>query len=322
MTSRLKMALDAGAATLPEGRIAVFRPGASEGWLPEGAEVITGFYPDHAAWTARGFDVAHSPEGTYAGAVLFVPRAKALARDLLAQAAALGGPVVVDGAKTDGVESLWKAARKQGEASDAFSKAHGKVFTVTGGDFSAWRLAEGSKAEGGWMTGPGVFSADGPDAGSVLLAEALPAQIKGRVADLGAGWGYLSAAVLKREGVTGVELVEAEWAALEAARINVPDPRATFIWGDATQPLAEPVDHVVMNPPFHPARTADPALGASFIASAAASLKPSGKLWMVANRHLPYEAALAAHFGEVKEIGGDTRFKLFSAARPARQWRR
>ena len=322
MTSRLKMALDAGAVALPEGRLAVFRPGAGETWLPEGAEVITGFYPDFEAWQGRGFAVARAPEGDYAGAVVFVPRAKALARDLLAQAMALGGPVVVDGAKTDGVESLWKAARKQGEASAAFSKAHGKVFAVTGGDFTGWRLPQVSEAAKGWATAPGVFSAEGPDAGSVLLAEALPAQMKGRVADLGAGWGYLAAAVLRREGVEAVELVEAEWAALEAARVNVIDPRATFTWGDATQPLAEPVDHVVTNPPFHPARSADPALGAAFIASAAASLKPSGKLWMVANRHLPYESALAAHFGEVTEIGGDPRFKLFAAARPARQGRR
>jgi 16S rRNA (guanine1207-N2)-methyltransferase len=290
MTSRLKMALDAGAVTLPEGRLAVFRPGAGELWLPEGAEVITGFYPDFAIWQGRGLAVARAPEGDFAGAVVFVPRAKALARDLLAQAVALGGPVVVDGAKTDGVESLWKAARKQGAASAAFSKAHGKVFTVSGGDLAGWRLPQLSEASEGWVTAPGVFSAEGPDAGSVLLADALPTQMKGRVADLGAGWGYLAAAVLKRAGVETVELVEAEWAALEASRANVADPRARFTWGDATRPLEEPVDHVVMNPPFHPARRADPVLGAGF--------------------------------GEVAEIGGDTRFKLFSAARPARQGRR
>ncbi|MFY0633954.1 MAG: class I SAM-dependent methyltransferase [Vannielia sp.] len=322
MTSRLKMALDAGAITLPEGRIAVFRPGAGEAWLPEGAEVVTGYFPDHTAWTARGYAVEREPSGDYAGAIVFVPRAKALARDLLAQAMALGGPVLVDGAKTDGAESLWKAARKQGEVSAAFSKSHGKVFAVTGGDFSEWRLPAVSRAAEGWKTAPGVFSAEGPDPGSVLLADALPAQMKGRVADLGAGWGFLSAAVLEREGVEAVELIEAEWAALEAARANLSDPRAEFTWGDAMVPLAEKVDHIVMNPPFHPSRTADPAMGASFIEAAAASLKPSGRLWMVSNRHLPYEAALAASFGEVAEIGGDTRFKLFAASRPARQGRR
>lgn len=111
--------------------------------------------------------------------------------------------------------------------------------------------------------------------------------------------------------------MEAEHAALEAARRNVTDPRARFTWGDATVARPEPVNHVVMNPPFHPARAADPALGAAFIAAAAASLTPSGSLWMVANRHLPYEAALAAEFGRVEELpGGDTRFKLIHASKP------
>ena len=52
-------------------------------------------------------------------------------------------------------------------------------------------------------------------------------------------------------------------------------------------------------------------------------LTGAGRLWMVANRHLPYEAALAEHFADVAEIGGDNRFKIISAtgarrAAPAR----
>ena len=45
-------------------------------------------------------------------------------------------------------------------------------------------------------------------------------------------------------------------------------------------------------------------------------LAPAGRMWMVANRQLPYEAVLARHFREVAEIGGDTAFKLIAAARP------
>ena len=47
--------------------------------------------------------------------------------------------------------------------------------------------------------------------------------------------------------------------------------------------------------------------------AAASLLTGAGRLWMVANRHLPYEAALAEHFGDVAEIGGDNRFKIISA---------
>ena len=169
----------------------------------------------------------------------------------------------------------------------------------------------------GFVTLPGVFSADGPDPGSRALAAALPERLPRRMADLGAGWGWLSAQVLARPGVEELHLIEADHAALACARANVTDPRAVFHWADATRfrPPA-PLDGVVMNPPFHSGRAADPALGAAFIRAAAGMLGTSGRLWMVANRHLPYEAALAQVFREVAEIGGDGGFKVFLAARP------
>ncbi|MDT9081655.1 methyltransferase, partial [Escherichia coli] len=80
------------------------------------------------------------------------------------------------------------------------------------------------------------------------------------------------------------------------------DPRARFTWADATQGRPGPFDAVVMNPPFHNGRAADPALGLAFIRAAAHALTPSGTLWMVANRHLPYEAALREAFREVEEV--------------------
>ena len=44
-----------------------------------------------------------------------------------------------------------------------------------------------------------------------------------RVVDLGAGWGWLAAQVLKREGVEAVHLVEADAEALDCARLNLRD---------------------------------------------------------------------------------------------------
>jgi 16S rRNA (guanine1207-N2)-methyltransferase len=143
--------------------------------------------------------------------------------------------------------------------------------------------------------------------------------MKGHVVDLGAGWGYLARAVLTREGVAAVDLVEAEALALDCARRNVTDPRARFHWADAlTFRPDRPADAVVCNPPFHAARAADPALGAAFIRAAAAMLSPAGTLWLVANRHLPYAPVLSESFREVEEIGGDGAFRLTRAARPVR----
>ncbi|RDD95385.1 MFS transporter, partial [Paracoccus pantotrophus] len=43
-------------------------------------------------------------------------------------------------------------------------------------------------------------------------------------------------------------------------------------------------------------------------------LTGAGRLWMVANRHLPYEQALRECFAEVAELGGDARFKILTAS--------
>jgi 16S rRNA (guanine1207-N2)-methyltransferase len=106
------------------------------------------------------------------------------------------------------------------------------------------------------------------------------------------------------------------------ARQNLGDPRVRFHWDDAIRWQPESaVDTVIMNPPFHKGRAAEPDLGRAFIRAAAGMLKPGGQLWLVANRHLPYEAALAQSFAQVEEVAGDTRFKVLRAARPSRKGR-
>ena len=222
---------------------------------------------------------------------------------------------------------MLRALRPRVALSEPIAKGHGKIawFPSPGAAMLAdWQARPGmvSGPDGQcFHTVPGVFSADGIDPGSALLADALPAGLKGTGADLGAGWGYLAASLLARApGIDALHLVEADARALDCARRNVADPRAHFHWRDATRPWPGPaLDFVVTNPPFHTGRIADPGLGAAFIATAAGSLKPSGRLWLVANRHLPYEAALAARFRTVDEItGGDSRYKLFLAQGPQR----
>ena len=171
----------------------------------------------------------------------------------------------------------------------------------------------------GFQTAPGVFSADRVDPGSACLVSALPEDLPARVADFGAGWGYLSHAILTRASVRELHLVEAEHDAMECAKQNVIDPRAQFHWADATiWTPPDLLDSVVMNPPFHQSRASDPGLGQSFIASAARVLKPRGRVWCVANRHLPYEAAAAHYFQQVTEIAGDNRFKVLLMEKPRR----
>lgn len=325
-STRLELALDTGAIALPpEGRIAVFRPRAGDDLsaLPKAqVQVITGFRPDHDHFAGLGYACTTAPEGSYAAALICVPRARAEARALVATACAHlppGAPVILDGQKTDGIDTLLKDLRPRVDLGEALAKAHGKIAAFPSGpDLSDWSARP--QQVDGFTTLPGVFSADGPDRGSILLAEALPAKFPSRVVDLGAGWGYLSRAILARDGVKELHLVEADHAALDCARLNIADPRAHFHWADARLwQVPHLAGAVVCNPPFHTGREADPGLGLAFLRAAAKMLAPDGTLWLVANRHLPYDPALRAAFREVEEIGGDGAFRLVRASYPSRR---
>jgi 16S rRNA (guanine1207-N2)-methyltransferase len=168
---------------------------------------------------------------------------------------------------------------------------------------------------------PGVFSADGPDPASVMLAGFFDGRLSGRVADFGAGWGYLGAEALKsRAEITTLASYEADWRSSEACRSNlVPLARGrslTFHWIDlASEPVDRLYDWVIMNPPFHEGRAARPQIGIGFIEAASRALKPGGKLLMVANRNLPYEAALETRFHRVERLAEANGFKVIEANR-------
>jgi 16S rRNA (guanine1207-N2)-methyltransferase len=319
------MALDTGALVLPDaGMIAVYGPAMGDDLsaLPrDRVQVVTGFKPDFDHFAGQ-YAVRHDGIGHYAAAIVCLPRAREQAQALMAQASAevvAGGVIAVDGQKTDGVDSALKDLRGRVAVSDTMSKAHGKLFTFAASDALADWVAMPRLVDG-FQTLPGVFSADGPDAGSALLAAVLPAKLPSRVADLGAGWGYLTHAILQREGVKSVEVVEADFAALTCARANITDARAKFHWADATTFRPDTLmDAVVMNPPFHVGRTADPALGLAFIKAAKKMLTPGGSLYLVANRMLPYDKLLPTLFREVIDLGGTNAYRLTQARAPIRE---
>ncbi len=317
------MAIDESGLSLPsEGRIAVFAPrvGFDIGALPrDRCDIIQTQKTDFQAYEDAGYHCVLREEGPYVAAVVALPRAKAQARDLIARAVAAAPLVVVDGQKTEAVESIFKACRQRGDVQGHLAKSHGRVFWFSGGDFTDWLAGGRQEIAKGFVTSPGVFSADGIDPASALLAAAVPIKVGRVVVDLGAGWGYLSSQIVSRKAIETLHLVEADHTALECAKLNVTDPRAQFHWADATQfKPGSRVDTVIMNPPFHTGRKAEPNLGVAFIKASAKMLGPAGQLWMVANRHLPYEASLKELFATVEEVGGDGRFKILHAQRPLR----
>lgn len=322
--SRIETAIESGAFDWPHGPVVVLGATARHdlGAFPsEQVTAVSHVLPDIAALGRAGLTASQTLPETADLAVVFLPRSKVEARGMIAEAARIaGGRVVVDGQKTDGVESILKALKARDAVGPVVSKGHGKLFVLTGdATLSDWAAPDAYEPAPGFRTVPGVFSAERIDPGSALLAEALPAKLPARMADFGAGWGYLSAAVLARQGVAALDLVEADGRALDCARGNLSDDRVRYHWADVRDFRPDtPFDGIVMNPPFHSGRAAEPDLGQAFIRAASTMLVPQGRLWMVANRHLPYEAVLRQAFQEVTEIGGTGGFKLFAAAGPGR----
>lgn len=269
------------------------------------------YFPDHQYWLAAG--LAGDGAGR-AGTLVVLPRSKTLARAMILDAIAFGGLVIIDGQKTDGIESIYKDIRKVAQIDGVVAKGHGRLFWFAAGTAPAWNTTV--KSPDGYKTVAGVFSETKIDAGSALLATHLT-DLKGDVADLGAGWGFLSREILKQDAVTRLDMIEAEKSALDCAVDNTNDARAHPVWTDALAHDGS-YDFVVSNPPFHTVRAGDPDLGRGFIATAARILKPRGVFYMVANRHLPYEAELNAKFGYVEELSGSGAFKIFRATRPSR----
>lgn len=325
--SRLETACAQGLVpTDPAMRVLVIGAGADHPatTLWPDAVFVQPLQPDHDRLAGAGLRTVpdfSGVDGSFDVSVLILPRARARAATWAAAAAARlvpGGVFAVDGMKTDGIDSFHRALRGRLLATDTLTKAHGRVFAGrVGDDRLADLAAPPTTAAPGFQTAPGVFSADSVDPGSAALAAALPVALRGHVADLGAGWGWLSAQILARDGVTALHMVEADHMALQAARANITDPRAQAHWADATAwapPV--PLNAVVMNPPFHTGRAAQPALGQAFITAAARMLSPQGALWLVANRHLPYETTLDTLFTEWRMLDSPPGFKIMHATRP------
>lgn len=163
---------------------------------------------------------------------------------------------------------------------------------------------------------PGVFSWDRIDPGTQLLLEHLPA-LSGYGADFGCGIGVLARAVLASATVRQMTLIDIDRRAIESAQRNLDDPRLRFLWADVRDrklDLAE-LDFVVMNAPFHDGGTEDKALAQSFVKRAAEMLRKGGVCWLVANRHLPYEAVLQPPFKKIELKIATSGYKIYAATK-------
>ncbi len=328
-----------GELAWPDGPVLFLR--ARDGWalrqFPTRQLIcVQGFKPDADALSRAGLEVVEEtalPARQFPLLLVLPPRQRDEMRASFARAVALaapGGTVVAGMANDEGAKSGEDDLRKLAGLGGKLTKNHCRAFWTPPlhGTHDAELQAQWSQLDaprsilnGRFVSRPGVFAWDRIDAASALLAEHLPRDFAGTGADLGAGYGFLSSEILARnERVAALHLYEAEARALACARINLaPFADAVeldFRWHDVAAGLAARYDFIVTNPPFHAMQKADrPDIGRRFIEVAAEALAPGGRLWLVANRHLPYEQVLNANFGSVRAVAGRDGFKVIEAVK-------
>ncbi|GAA0777342.1 class I SAM-dependent methyltransferase [Roseibium denhamense] len=292
------------------------------------------FAPDRDALQRSGVTVEAEVEDTGFDAVLVLPgRQRQEARAQLARAVAKcrdGGTLIACAPNSEGAKTLESDLAALLGPVDKLSKNKCRAVwgLVQKANLDQDLLAEWLELDavrpvldGAYVSRPGVFAWDRIDPASRLLADNLPLDLKGRGADLGAGFGFLSRAVLERSAnVAAMDLYEAEKRALDLASENL----AAFkgkktlngIWSDVTKGLEGPYDFIVSNPPFHQTGKADRAdVGQGFIRAAAGGLRPGGVFYMVANRHLPYEHTLKEVFASVDMLADEGGYKVLKAVK-------
>lgn len=292
-----------------------------------------GFLPFAQALSAGRFLVdrgAATPAGPFPMILCLPPRQRDEARFILADAvahAAAGGVVVAAVGNKDGARSVEADLAALAGSVTSLSKNKCRVFWAridrSGIDqalLADWLELGAPRriTDPRFLSRPGLFAWDRIDAGSALLAQNLPGDLAGHGADLGCGFGYLSAEVLARcPGVTALDLYEAEHDALLLAEQNL-SPLAgkvtlAFLWHDVTTGLTRGYDFIVSNPPFHVLKADRADLGQGFIMAGAKALKPGGRLLLVANQHLPYEATLGALFARHSVLAVADGYKIIEA---------
>ncbi len=172
--------------------------------------------------------------------------------------------------------------------------------------------------DGRFTSRAGVFGWNKIDKGSEILTGFIPTNLKGKGADFGCGYGYLSDFILSNcNKVKRLTCLDADYRSVELCRKNLGgfEVNKEFAWTDLTNTNHDlrNLDFIVMNPPFHEGRSADTSIGKGFIDSAYQALKRGGRLFIVANNHLPYDYILEDKFFKCQKLYEGKGFKVFEA---------
>lgn len=250
--------------------------------------------------------------------ILLWPKSKVLAQALLARLQGLTTQVIAVAANDAGGKSIGKAAQDFTSSAVKIDTArHCAVWELqllpAQSDFNWLRLAKSFRCgEQSFMTLPGVFSFGQLDIATSILLEHIPAPAKGRVLDLACGSGVIGLSYKLRNPALDVTLSDTDAFALRSCELNGLrlQVQTRVQASDGLKQIEGRFDFILTNPPFHQGKDTDYRFATELFRHAKEHLVKEGQLWLVANRHLPYEEWAAEHFAQVEVMVQERGFKL------------
>ncbi|WP_261664212.1 class I SAM-dependent methyltransferase [Deinococcus sp. Marseille-Q6407] len=237
-----------------------------------------------------------------------------------------GGKLYLAGDKAKGFDRYVRAASRAFGTGETIARDGGMrvaVLTRRPGPTPELPAAESYEDHGVKVAGlPGVFSAARADKATGILLDTLSAlpglDLSGQaVLDLGCGTGLIGAWAAQRGAA--VTLADGDLQSVRSARLTLEANglAGEAVHSDVDSELGERrFDLILTNPPFHVGRGVVLDVAREFIAAARRRLNPGGRLILVANDFLPYEAELAA-LGPAEVLTHERGFKVLSACKRA-----
>ena len=225
-----------------------------------------------------------------------------------------GGKIIINGDNQIGVKSFLKNISNHWHAEKTVIKKKGRIaiYPCKKRVFGHWKKYQDFHINrDGYYTRSDMFSPKEVDRGSKKLTSVFGTKLFGEVADLGAGWGYLSSEALRlNDKITKVTLFESNYSAYLASKKNIVDKRATFKWASLKdiKNLKSRFNHVICNPPFHSGRPKDMALLRSFIFYSSRLINDRGSVWMVFVSGVYLKSELQEYFSNIKILYKDNHY--------------
>jgi 16S rRNA (guanine1207-N2)-methyltransferase len=166
-------------------------------------------------------------------------------------------------------------------------------------------------------TMPGVFSWQHLDDGTAFLLDHLEIESGQTVLDVGCGYGVIGLVAAQR--AERVTMTDDNLLAIRCARATVAInhlDNADVQPGDVYAGLAgRQFDLIVSNPPFHKEFDVNTNVAHRMMRDAKPLLRPGGRLVIVANAFLKYEAVMSQHLTKARVLARNNRYMVIEGRR-------